>query len=133
MLIPPLIFWACGDGSVVSDAGVAAPDAMGFADASTFADASNADAEEGADVDSDAGVEADAETHPDASAGCTYPEGAVEPMMLNRVLSPYSWPEALNGAGENKDINLTQIYCDNDPDLAWGDKGHLLFVSIPAW
>ncbi|MEO1233610.1 MAG: hypothetical protein AAFZ18_32415, partial [Myxococcota bacterium] len=29
----------------------------------------------------------------DAGAACSYPPGAVEPMALEEILSPYRWPE----------------------------------------
>jgi hypothetical protein len=136
MLIPPLIFWACSEEPQRRPSPVEPRDG-GFADAAAFADAeTNADASGFADAETNADAEtfADAAAEEDASTpACAYPTGAREPMALNEVISPYSWPMALNGAGENKDINLEQIFCDNDPDLVWTNTGHLLFVSIPAW
>ena len=80
-----------------------------------------------------AGTVADAGT-PDSGPGpCTYPAGAVEPMALNEVLSPYTWPSAIDGAGNMTDLNLTEAFCNNDADIDWSPFDFLLFISVPAW
>lgn len=77
-------------------------------------------------------VEANANTDTDV-AGC-YPAGSVEPMALNEVLSPYSWPAARRMSdGATVDLDLEQVACDTDPDIEWSSHDVLVFVSIPAW
>ena len=78
--------------------------------------------------DSSTGEETD-----DTSVGCQYPDGAVEPMALNEVLSPYSWPEAIDGLGNNVPLDLADAPCGIDDVIEWSPHDVLLFVSIPAW
>lgn len=139
-LIPPLIFWACETTTppVVtppSDAGEVARDAetrdaLGEADAETFADA--ADTPDAGEGYPDAADQPDAETDGGTPA-CAYPANPVEPMALGEVLWPYSWPAAINGAGDNFPLSLEQAHCATDPNIDWSRFGHFLFVSIPAW
>lgn len=109
-------------GQVIRDAGAAANDA-------SIADAGLADAavRDSGVNDEDAGI-ADA-----GQTGCTYPEGAREPMTLDEVITPYSWAAAIDGANQRIDLDLTQAYCNDDPDIEWSPFDVLLFVSIPAW
>jgi len=60
---------------------------------------------------------------------CDYPEGAVEPMELGEVLTAHSWPVAMTPDGEESNLDLTDLYCND----AWDPFEVLLFVSIPAW
>jgi hypothetical protein len=143
MLIPPMIFWACGNSASTNDAGnMSAADAGGFADAAPVNDAGvEAEAGVGADtgiegdagVDADGGVGPDAGDQPDSGAACAYPANPVEPMALNSVIFPYSWPEAINGAGDNFPLSLEAMHCDSDTNIPWSQFGHILFVSAPAW
>ncbi len=64
---------------------------------------------------------------------CAYPVGAVEPMAVDEVLSPYSWPEAIHRDGRSLDLDLAQVPCADDPDIDWSPHDVLVFVSIPAW
>lgn len=64
----------------------------------------------------------------------TYPPGAVEPMALGEVLSPYAWPEAIHrGTRARTRLDLALAPCATDPDIDWSPFDVLLFVSIPAW
>lgn len=66
------------------------------------------------------------------ASACTYPEGAVEPMALNQVLTPYGWPDARHRDGRTGSIELEQAHCDQG-DIDWSPFDVLLFVSIPAF
>lgn len=68
----------------------------------------------------------------DDDTPCEYPDGAVEPMELNEVLTPYRWPEALAFGGDEKELDLSRVFC-NDDDIDWSPFDVLLFVSYPAW
>ena len=71
---------------------------------------------------------------PDCSPGETYPDGAVEPMALGEVLTPYAWPEAVHrGTGERNALRLANAPCNVDPNIDWSPADVLLFISIPAW
>jgi hypothetical protein len=145
----PLAFWACGGtggGAPVvdagagaggpPDAGMVAPDAAAGADADVVAmDAGEVDAGEVPD----AGMFA-----PDASAvdagppdsgvmPCRYPAGAIEPMTLDEVMSPYRWPRALDGAGAARELDLERAFCADDPATDWAASDVILFVTAPAW
>lgn len=136
----PMAFWACGSSvtSTPPPAGrdaTARPDASGFADAETFADAMAARDAELPDAPFDAGM-----FMPDATAAedsgpapCAYPADAVEPMALDRALSPYSWPAAIDGMNTNVPLDLRQVFCNNDPNRDWAGTDVLLFVTAPAW
>ncbi|MEO0605162.1 MAG: hypothetical protein AAF211_27275 [Myxococcota bacterium] len=64
----------------------------------------------------------------------TYPAGAVEPMALGEVISPYRWNQAsLRETGERVTVDLGQVPCGLDDDIDWSPFDVLLFVSIPAW
>lgn len=69
----------------------------------------------------------------DDAVACEYPEGAVEPMALNEVIWPYAWADALDLVGGRLPIDLADAPCDTDPDIGWGDKEVVLFVSLPVW
>lgn len=82
--------------------------------------------------------EADPPVAPDNSVlDCkteTYPDGAVEPMELGEVLTPYRWNQAsLRETGERVTVDLAQAPCALDDDIDWSPFDVLLFVSIPAW
>lgn len=64
-----------------------------------------------------------------------YPEGAVEPMALGEVLTPYRWPVAIHrdGRPERPNLRLATVPCADDEDIDWSPFDVLLFVSIPAW
>ena len=64
---------------------------------------------------------------------CSYPEGAVEPMALDQVISPYSWPEAKRADGLRTALSLVSAYCDDDAVIDWSPHEVLVFISIPAW
>lgn len=137
-LITPLVFWACGTSDTRGTGGTRAdtgamqgPVDSGNADGGVngFPDArANDDAAAAPDADAP-----DAMEPPDAGGGCTYPAGAREPMALNAVLSPYSWPTAIDPMGVTRDLSLSDVHCDVDPDYAWGRAELLLFMSAPAW
>lgn len=66
--------------------------------------------------------------------GCTYPAGAVEPMAVGSVLSPYSWPEAIDRRTDARGVlDLAGVPCDSDELIDWSPFDVLLFISIPAW
>lgn len=71
----------------------------------------------------------------DCEGGETYPAGAVEPMALGEVFSPYAWPTAVAHAsdGARFALDLANVPCALDPDIDWSPFDVLLFVSIPAW
>jgi hypothetical protein len=84
------------------------------------------------------GTSAETGTEPEKTA-CqldpeTYPAGAVEPMALGEVLSPYRWPEAIHrGTGVRVPLDLGLVPCASDPGIDWSWAAALLFVSLPAW
>src|SRR5688572_28097866 len=67
---------------------------------------------------------------PEPSMSCAYPSGAMETMRINEVLFPYRWPEAINGAGENRPLAMEQVFCNGDPNVDWSRAGYLLFISL---
>jgi hypothetical protein len=69
----------------------------------------------------------------DEPASCDYPEGAVEPMELGEVVSPYRWARGLTAAGDEAEVDLDEAYCGDDVNMEWSPFDVLLFVSIPAW
>lgn len=70
---------------------------------------------------------------PDTAVSCDYPAGAVEPMALGEVLTPYAWPRALHADGRDLPLRLERVPCAVDPDIDWSPFDLLLFVSVPAW
>lgn len=153
MLFAPLALTACGGTTISPGGGVRTTD-------SGFTVATDAGATQGADAAAstgDAGVSGRTDTGvpgasdsgvvvaadsgvpnnpPDAGVqpACTYPGGAVEPMALDQVITPYRWTQAEDlAAGVTRDLDLTAVYCDRDQDLAWSGIDYLLLVSIPAW
>ena len=64
---------------------------------------------------------------------CSYPAGATEPMAVGGVLSPYSWPVALQADRTETDLDLAEVHCSADEALDWSPFDMLLFVSIPGW
>jgi len=65
---------------------------------------------------------------------CAYPAGAVEPMALGEVVTPWSWPEARHlGDGRVASLDVGAVPCNTDDDIDWSPFDVLLFVSIPAW
>lgn len=64
---------------------------------------------------------------------CDYPEGAVEPMALHEVLSPYRWAKAIHGDGRQAPLDLGFVPCAGSDDIEWSPFDVLVFVSIPAW
>ena len=85
-----------------------------------------------ASSDTDVASDSDAATDSDTVA-CAYPEGAVEPMAIDEVLSPYRWPKAIDGTGRNVPLDLAKVPCADDEEIDWSPFDVLLFVSIPAW
>lgn len=68
------------------------------------------------------------------TAGCAYPEGAVDPMAEGAVLYPYRWPVAKHRDGRDGAVDLATVPCNTDPETVdWSPFDVLLFVSIPAW
>ncbi len=64
----------------------------------------------------------------------TYPAGAVEPMALGEVITPYRWNQAsLRETGARVSVDLAQVPCALDDDIDWSPFDVLLFVSVPAW
>jgi hypothetical protein len=140
----PLAVWACGSNTVSPggsrptqpEAGVGQDVAMtldaavdaGLLDASVL-DAMGIDAEM---FLPDASA-IDASANDAGPAPCTYPAGAVEPMAMDAVLSPYRWPSAIDGAGASAPLDLAQAYCNNDPARDWTQADVMLFVTAPAW
>ena len=71
---------------------------------------------------------------PSCADGDTYPAGAVNPMAVGEVLSPYAWPEARSRrSGETVPLDLADAPCAQTDDIDWSPFDVLLFVSIPAW
>jgi hypothetical protein len=65
---------------------------------------------------------------------CDYPEGAVDPMELDQVIHPYSWPAGLAvGDDRSAPLALGDMPCAASDDIDWSPFDVLLFVSIPAW
>lgn len=64
---------------------------------------------------------------------CDYPAGAVEPMTLGEVLTPYAWGEALHADGRSAMLNLADAPCGADATIEWSPHDVLMFVSVPAW
>ena len=63
---------------------------------------------------------------------CVYPSDSVEPMELDEVISPYSWPVARAFDGSEIELALERVFCNED-DIDWSPFDVLLFVSYPAW
>lgn len=85
----------------------------------------------GDDPKPDSGVGA---TDPAGTAPCTYPDGVVDPMALDGVIPPFSWPSARSMVdGSRTSLDLLAAHCANAPDIEWSPFDVLLFVSIPAW
>jgi hypothetical protein len=78
------------------------------------------------------GDDDDAVGDDDDATECSYPDGAVEPMELGEVLTPYSWPSALSFDRTDRELSLERAHC-NDDDIDWSPFDVLLFVSYPAW
>ncbi len=70
---------------------------------------------------------------PPDEAECEYPEGAVEPMALDEVISRYAWETALHSDGSEAALDLNDAWCGTDEVIEWSPFDVLLFVSIPAW
>jgi len=73
------------------------------------------------------------EPDPVSTQDCVYPSDPVEPMALDEVLFPYSWPTALHADGRSTPIDLDDVPCATDEVIDWSMHDMLLFVSIPAW
>jgi hypothetical protein len=88
-------------------------------------------------VDLDTAVrDTDTDTDTDSGVGnaCAYPEGAVEPMTVGSVLTPYSWPEAIDRrSGARVALDLANVPCDVDEIIDWSPFDVLVFISLPAW
>ncbi|PRQ08215.1 hypothetical protein [Enhygromyxa salina] len=69
----------------------------------------------------------------DGDPGCSYPLGAVEPMAIDEVITPYSWPTAIHGDGTMAALALLDAPCDTDEIVDWSPHELLVFISIPAW
>ena len=134
-LLPILTLFACMEqGSLqTDDDGTSASDTTETSDSESSTDEQETDDGPSA-TDTDGTGETDIETDTETDAvACTYPNGAVEPMALNEVLFPYSWPKAIDGAGTEFPIDLNKVPCADDPNIDWSPFDVLLFVSIPAW
>lgn len=79
------------------------------------------------------GTDAETGTDTDTGVACTYPEGAVEPMALDAVMSPYSWPGAVRADGTVAFLDLAKAPCADDEAIDWSIHDLLVFISIPAW
>lgn len=64
---------------------------------------------------------------------CSYPKGAVEPMALGEVLTPYSWTTAIHADGTTTSLDLFYAPCDTDEVIDWSIHEILVFISLPAW
>lgn len=84
-------------------------------------------------ADTTAGQESGSESSTGSVVPCEYPAGAVDPMALNEVLWPYSWPEAIHGDGTQSPLSLEDAPCGLDEVIEWSPHDVLLFISIPAW
>ena len=82
--------------------------------------------------DGDTAEEADTGA-PAVAEACEYPEGAVEPMTLGEVISPYSWRKAIHRDGRRAVLDLATVPCTASGEIDWSPFDMLLFVSIPAW
>ncbi|KIG16840.1 hypothetical protein DB30_04002 [Enhygromyxa salina] len=69
----------------------------------------------------------------DGDADCSYPLGAVEPMAVDEVITPYSWPAAIHGDGTTTPLALLDVPCNTDAIIDWSPHELLVFISIPAW
>lgn len=115
--LTPLTFGACSS----SDTGPSPVD-TGFIDAN---DANDGDIGFPDVKPNDAGI---------LPGDCDTPYPAfASPMALDQAVPPWSWPRALDGQGVETDLNLTDAFCNTDPDLDWSPFDLLLFVSIPGW
>lgn len=81
----------------------------------------------------DSSGDGDGEPSTDSGGGCNYPGGAVEPMALGEVLSPYSWPVANRADGTLAALDLGNAPCANDDEIDWSIHDLLVFISVPAW
>lgn len=149
IIVPALAFGlslaACVDESGADTGGAESGDATTDADASdtsasdltsgdvdTSADGSTTDA---SDSTADGSTSADTGDTSDTSDGgpCTYPAGAVEPMALGEVLTPYAWPEAIRADGLTTPLALENAACDDDAVIDWTPRDVIVFISWPAW
>jgi hypothetical protein len=69
----------------------------------------------------------------ETSIECSYPEGAVDPMALGEVITPYSWATAIHADGTTTALDLLHVPCDTDPVIDWSMHELLVFISLPAW
>jgi hypothetical protein len=92
-------------------------------------------AEVGESTDGATQTETETETTDSSESGveCSYPEGAVEPMTLEAVLTPYSWPTAIHADGTTIALDLANVPCATDEAIDWSIHEILVFISIPAW
>lgn len=118
ILCLPLL--AACDGTTPMGTDAAAMDSATPLDAARMIDSSMA-------VDASMGIDA-------PTMGCTYPEGAVEPMAMGEVLWPYRWPEAISGDGAtNVPLDLVDAHCTADANIDWSPFDVLVFIAIPGW
>lgn len=66
-------------------------------------------------------------------ASCRYPQGAVEPMAVGEVLTPYMWSQAIHADGRQVALELADAPCGDDTVIDWSPHDVLVFVSVPAW
>jgi hypothetical protein len=66
-------------------------------------------------------------------SGCAYPAGAVEPMTLGEVMTPYRWQTAIALEGGTYTLDLEDVYCNTTPGFDWSVYDALLFVTLPEW
>lgn len=82
----------------------------------------------------DAGFRDAGQTPRDAGQqNCTYPVGAVEPMALGEVMTPYRWQTAIALEGGTFTLDLEDVFCNTTPGFDWSVYDALLFVTLPEW
>jgi hypothetical protein len=79
------------------------------------------------------GTDSESTDSSESGVECSYPEGAVEPMALGQVLTPYSWPTAIHADGTTTSLDLLEVPCATDEVIDWSVHEILVFISIPAW
>jgi hypothetical protein len=107
----------------------------GCADAGSSDDDVIAEVGESTDASSETETETESGSIDSSESGveCSYPEGAVEPMELGQVLTPYSWPTAIHADGTTTSLDLLKVPCATDEVIDWSVHEILVFISIPSW
>ena len=123
---------APGDGDIGSDDTSADGDGDGDGDPTGDGDGDTGDGDGDPTGDGD-GDTGDGDGDGDGDGECSYPSGAVEPMAIDEVISPYSWPTAIHGDGMTTSLALLDVPCNTDEIIDWSPHELLVFISIPAW